>query len=80
MRVRERSATLTQAELDARTEQFLNASAPAPRPNGDPSIDQRINTYLVEGDSPKQDGAFTPKFAKGDKVFVKNVRKRSRRR
>src|SRR5436189_59862 len=40
---------------------------------GDPSIDKRINTYLVEGDSPKRDGAFTPKFAKGDKVFVKNV-------
>ena len=64
---------ITQAELDARTEQFLNASPPAPKQGGDPVIDQRINTYLVDGDSPKRNGTFAPKFAKGDKVFIKNV-------
>jgi len=64
---------VTQAELDARTQQFLNASPPSPRAGADPAIDQRINTYLVEGDSPKRDSAFSPKFAKGDKVFVKDV-------
>src|SRR5262245_40391256 len=64
---------VTQAELDARTEQFLSASPPAPRQGGEAAIDQRINTYLVEGDSHKRDGAFIPKFAKGDKVLVKNV-------
>jgi nitrile hydratase len=64
---------ITQAELDARTEQMLNGSPPAPKPNGDAAIDQRINTYLVDGDSPKRDTPFSPKFAKGDKVVVKNV-------
>jgi nitrile hydratase len=27
----------------------------------------------VEGDSPKRSGSMTPKFAKGEKVYVKNV-------
>src|SRR4029077_5790335 len=44
---------ITQAELDARTEQMLNESSPAPKPDGDAAIDQRINTYLLDGDSPK---------------------------
>ena len=64
---------ITQEELDARTQQFLSATPPAPAVAGDPAIDQRINTYLVEGDSPKRSGAMTPKFAKGEKVYVKNV-------
>jgi nitrile hydratase len=64
---------ITQEELDARTQQFLSATPPAAAAGGDPAIDQRINTYLVEGDSPKRSGAMTPKFAKGEKVYVKNV-------
>jgi nitrile hydratase beta subunit len=64
---------ITQEELDARTRQFLSATPPAAAAGGDPAIDQRINTYLVEGDSPKRSGAMTPKFAKGEKVYVKNV-------
>ena len=64
---------ITQSELDARTQQFLNAPPSTPQAGGAPAIDQRINTYLVDGDSPKRDGNVTPKFAKGDKVFVKNV-------
>ena len=45
----------------------------APRAQGgDPAIDRRVVTYLVEGDSPKHDTAATPRFAVGDKVFVKN--------
>jgi nitrile hydratase len=64
---------ITQEELDARTQQFLSATPPAPAAAGDPAIDQRINSYLVEGDSPKRSGAMTPKFAKGEKVYVKNV-------
>ena len=65
---------ITQAELDARTQQFLSAASPPQfRSGGDPAIDQRIITYLVEGDSPKRSGNVTPKFAAGDKVLVKNV-------
>jgi nitrile hydratase subunit beta len=64
---------ITQEELDARTQQFLSATPPAPAAGGDPAIDQRINTYLVEGDSPKKTGGMTPKFAKDEKVYIKNV-------
>jgi nitrile hydratase subunit beta len=64
---------ITEAELEARTQQVLQRSAPAPAPAGDPAIDRRIVTYLVEGDSPKRDAAATPRFKVGDKVFVKNV-------
>lgn len=64
---------ITQAELDARTQQYLSASAPAPPRGGDAAIDQRVTTYLVEGDLPKRSGNVAPKFAKGDKVYVKNV-------
>ncbi len=64
---------ITEAELEARTEQVLQRSAPAAAPAGDPAIDRRIVTYLVEGDSPKRDTGATPRFAVGDKVFVKNV-------
>jgi len=64
---------VTEAELAARTEQILAKPATPPAKGGDPAIDKRIVTYLVEGDSPKRDTAVTPRFSKGDKVLVKNV-------
>ena len=64
---------ITEAELDARTQQILQNPSTAGRQGGDAAIDRRVVTYLVEGDSPKRDSATTPRFAVGDKVFVKNV-------
>ena len=46
---------ITQAELDARTEQILANPSSAARQGGDPAIDARVIKYLVEGDSPKHD-------------------------
>jgi nitrile hydratase len=63
---------ITEAELDARTQQILVNPAAARKTGGDPAIDQRINRYLVEGDSPKRDTQMKPKFAAGDKVYVAN--------
>jgi nitrile hydratase subunit beta len=64
---------ITEAELDARTQQILQNPSTAARQGGDPAIDRRVVTYLVEGDSPKRDSTTKPRFAVGDKVFVKNV-------
>jgi nitrile hydratase beta subunit len=63
---------ITEAELEERTQQILRNPATAPKQGGDPTIDQRVIKYLVEGDSPKRDGSTKPRFAVGDKVFVKN--------
>jgi nitrile hydratase beta subunit len=64
---------ITEAELETRTKEFLSASPPAPSKGGDAAIDERIHTYLIVGDSPKRNGSVISKFAKGDKVYVKNV-------
>jgi len=64
---------ITEAELDARTQQILQNPSTAGRQGGDPAIDRRVVTYLIEGDSPRRDSATRPRFAVGDKVFVKNV-------
>jgi nitrile hydratase len=64
---------ITEAELDARTQQILQNPSTAATQGGDPAIDRRVITYLIEGDSPKRDSATRPRFAVGDKVFVKNV-------
>jgi nitrile hydratase len=64
---------ITEAELDARTQQILQNPSTAGTQGGDPAIDRRVVTYLIEGDSPKRDSATRPRFAVGDKVFVKNV-------
>jgi nitrile hydratase subunit beta len=64
---------ITEAELAARTEQILSNSTSASAKGGDPAIDQRIITYLVEGDSPKREATIKPRFSVGDKVVVKNV-------
>lgn len=63
---------ITEAELEARTQQILTNPAAAQKNGGDPAIDRRINTYLVEGDSPKRDTNIKPRFSKGDKVFIKS--------
>ncbi len=63
---------ITEAELEARTKQVLANPAAAQKKGGDPAIDQRVNTYLVEGDSPKRDTDTKPRFAAGEKVMVKN--------
>lgn len=63
---------ITEAELEARTQQFLLNPAAARRTGGDPAIDTRIHSYLVEGDSPKRDAKGPPNFKVGDKVYVKN--------
>src|ERR1700680_691249 len=41
---------ITETELAARTEQILANPTSALAKGGDPAIDQRITTYLVEGD------------------------------
>src|ERR1700733_3833395 len=46
---------IPQAEPAARTEQILANPASTPVKGGDPAIDQRITTYLVEGDSGKRE-------------------------
>jgi nitrile hydratase subunit beta len=63
---------ITEAELEARTQEVLQSPSTAARQGGDPAIDQRVVTYLVEGDSPKHDSTTKPRFAVGDKVLVKN--------
>jgi nitrile hydratase beta subunit len=63
---------ITQAELDARTEQILANPSSAAKQGGDAAIDARVIKYLVEGDSPKHDRTAPPRFAAGEKVLVKN--------
>jgi nitrile hydratase subunit beta len=63
---------ITEAELEARTQQILVNPAAAHKTGGDPTIDKRINTYLVEGDSPKREVTTGPSFKVGDTVYIKN--------
>lgn len=67
---------ITQAELDARTAEYLTDGnlndAPLPI-GGSPKIDKQVIKYLIEGDSPKRKTTRKPKFAVGDKVTIKNV-------
>ncbi len=67
---------ITQAELDARTAEFLEDSekAEAPLPSGgDTAIDAQVLKYLQEGDSPLRPLPAPPKFKVGDQVRVKDV-------
>jgi nitrile hydratase subunit beta len=62
---------LSEGELASRTNQLLaehNPSAVAPVPE----IDDQVQAYLRNGDSPRRDVAH-PKFAPGSKVRVTNV-------
>jgi hypothetical protein len=61
----------TEAELEARTQQMLRNPGTVAAAGGDPAIDKRVITYLVEGDSPKRDSDTKPRFSAGEKVFVK---------
>lgn len=64
---------ITQAELDARTDEYY-ADPDKPLPaGGAKEIDDRVVQYLIDGDSPKRDVATTPAFAAGDTVLVQNV-------
>ncbi len=64
---------ITEAELEAKTAEYLaDPSKPLPT-GGDKAIDDRVVQYLVEGDSPKRDVVVEPEFAVGDNVLVKNV-------
>jgi nitrile hydratase subunit beta len=63
---------ITEAELEARTQQILQNPSTAAKQGGDAAIDQRVVSYLIEGDSPKHDSTTKPRFAAGDKVLVKN--------
>src|SRR6202050_1088986 len=62
---------ITAAELEERTQQVLTNAA-AQKSGGDPAIDKRITTYLVEGDSPKRHTDIKPRFKAGEKVVIKN--------
>ncbi|ACK52349.1 nitrile hydratase beta subunit [Methylocella silvestris BL2] len=63
---------ITQAELDAKTEEYY-ADPDKPLPTGGATqIDERVIQYLVDGDSPKRDVDPKPLFAKGDVVRVGN--------
>ncbi len=64
---------VTEAELDARTQQILAGNDIAMPAGGEPAIDARIEQYLIEGDSPLRDMPNTHRFALGDHVVVKNV-------
>jgi nitrile hydratase len=64
---------ITEAELDARTREVLANPARAARRGGDPAIDRRILTYLVNGDDGRRDNGAAPRFKAGDKVLVRNV-------
>lgn len=63
---------ITEDELTRETEAILEGSD-VKATGGDVSIDNRIEKYLVIGDSPKQDVSFTNRFQAGDKVLVNNV-------
>jgi nitrile hydratase subunit beta len=68
---------ITEEELEAETQAILAGAKttehdPAARPV-DPQIDARVETYLLVGDSPKQDVAFVNRFEVGDIVQVKDV-------
>src|ERR1700734_948759 len=63
---------ITAAELEKRTQQVLTNRAAAQKSGGDPAIEKRITTYLVEGDSPKRNTDIKPLFKVGEKVLIKN--------
>lgn len=64
---------ITEAELEAKTAEYLaDPGKPMPQ-GGDRAIDDRVVQYLVEGDSPKREVAVKPEFAVGDSVLVKDV-------
>jgi nitrile hydratase len=67
------SGYFTEAELEQRTKAFLAKPDTALPGGGDAAIDARVLRYLAEGDSPKRDVPFAPRFAVGDRVMAKDV-------
>ncbi len=63
---------ITEAELDAKTQEYLaDPGKPLPA-GGDAAIDARVEQYLVEGDSPKSDMAVNHPVSVGDTVTIGN--------
>jgi nitrile hydratase len=60
--------TITQQELDDRTEAYLADPQQKLPTGGDPRIDARVRTYLMEGDSPARALTAPPRFKAGDSV------------
>lgn len=61
---------ITEEELEALTEEYYkDPDKPLPTVDAD-EIDERVITYLVEGDSPKRDVPADYKYAAGDKVLI----------
>jgi Nitrile hydratase beta subunit. len=64
--------------LEARTAEY-SADPDKPLPQGSAeapnglTIDQRVERYLAEGDSPKRDVDIPPAFQTGDAVHIRNV-------
>ncbi|MBP2295482.1 nitrile hydratase subunit beta [Azospirillum rugosum] len=69
---------ITEEELEARTaEYYADPDKPLPQDSAAPAagttIDQRVERYLMEGDSPKSDLDIAPAFKEGDAVHIRNV-------
>lgn len=63
---------ITEAELDALTEEYL-ADPDKPLPVADEAaIDARVIQYIIDGDSPKRDVTPNYDFATGDTVVITN--------
>lgn len=61
-------------ELDRRTEAILRGDDPNPAPHaGTAEIDDQVDRYLRQGDSPRRGPAEAPRFAAGDRVRVRDV-------
>jgi nitrile hydratase subunit beta len=67
------SGYFTEAELDKQTKAFLAKPKAALPGGGDAAVDARVLRYIAEGDSPKRDVPFAPRFAVGDRVMAKHL-------
>ena len=61
---------ITQAELDARTDEYLADPGKPLSTGGTPEVDDRVHKYLIDGDSPWHEWADKPRFAVGDTVVI----------
>ncbi|MFT8670335.1 nitrile hydratase subunit beta [Acetobacter orientalis] len=63
---------ITKEELDSLTDQFYADSSRLLPKGGDTAIDERVATYLVNGNSPKEDVTVDVLFSAGDTVDIKD--------
>lgn len=64
---------ISEAELEAKTAEYLtDPDAPLPS-GGETGIDEQIIKYLRVGDSPKRDVDMAPKYSVGDEVLIKDA-------